>query len=96
MLVLHTTSGQTRPQHSDGNTGWGGARSWTGPSHGTDSRGVPVTISFGREDSKQAGQSMIADGHASQKSEFYGPKHDKQHDHYDGKGGSTERGKYSG
>ena len=55
-----------------------------------------MTISFGREDSKQAGQSMIADGHASQKSEFYGPKHDKQHDHYDGKGGSTERGKYSG
>ena len=39
---------------------------------------------------------MIRDGHANSPGEFYGPDGAEEHDHYDGRGGSTERGKYSG
>ncbi len=87
----------SRSNYNDGNVEWkGGDRSWTGPSHGTDSRGQPVTISFGREGANQQGASLIRDGHAQKSETFYGPPGKEGHDHYDGRGGGTDRGKYSG
>lgn len=91
-----SSRGSSRSRYSDGNTGWGGDRSWTGPSHGTDSQDRPVTVAFGRAGTPRDGHTMIRDGHATSPSGFYGPKSAKEHDHYDGRGGGTERGKYSG
>jgi hypothetical protein len=83
-------------QYSDGNTGWGGDNRYTGTSHGTDSQDRPVTVAFGRAGTSREGHTLIRDGHASSPGKFYGPNGVEEHDHYDGRGGGTERGKYSG
>ncbi len=91
-----SSRGSTRSQYSDGNTGWGGDNRWSGVSHGTDSQDRPVTVAFGRAGTSRDGHTMIRDGHANSPSEFYGPKGAKEHDHHDGRGGGTDRGRYSG
>lgn len=70
----------------------GGDRRWTPPVHGTTSDGRAVTASFSRTDE----ESLLRDGHAGSPEGFYGNRGDKQHDHYDGRGGGTTRGRYTG
>lgn len=60
--------------------------------HGTTADGQEVTASFGRADTSREGHTLLSDGHRSA-SEFYS---EGGHDHYDGRGGGTERGAYNG
>lgn len=76
----------------------GGDRSFTAPVYGTDEEGNSVTVSFGRDGSKQEGETWIADGHVTGQ-EFYATDSNGNsigHDHADGKGGYADRGAYSG
>ncbi len=81
-----------------GNTGQGGDRTYSGLYHGTDEQGNDVTAAFGREDTPKEGHTFLADGHKDA-NEFYGENAeypDKGHDHYNGRGGGTSRGRYTG
>jgi len=66
---------------------------WEGPHHGTTADGKSVTVSFGTGNND--GHTLLSDGHKPNDS-FFGGKGSKGHDHYDGKGGGTERGQYTG
>jgi len=63
--------------------------------HGTDGEGKEVTASFGKEGTSKEGTTYLSDGHKSDK-DFWGSKDNKGHDDYNGKGGGTERGQYTG
>ena len=71
---------------------------WHPPVHGTTADGKPVTVSFGKDGSAQAGNTGISDGHVSD-AEYYerdSPGRTVGHDHYGPKGESYgDRGKYS-
>jgi hypothetical protein len=60
---------------------------------GTTKQGKPVTARFGT--GKRSGHTLLSDGHKS-RSEFTGKRGNRGHDHYDGRGGGTRRGKYTG
>lgn len=85
----------TGSRFSDGNTGQGGDRAYGGLIHGTDAQGNDVTAAFGRDGTKQEGETLMSDGHKDA-ADFYGDRDDKGHDHYDGRGGGTSRGQYTG
>ncbi|KPM56404.1 hypothetical protein ACG83_00045 [Frankia sp. R43] len=80
---------------SGGNTNQGGSSLWSGLVHGTNEQGEDVTASFGREGTSKEGQTLLTDGHVSQ-NDFYGSRDARGHDHYDGRGGGTDRGYYTG
>jgi len=54
-------------------------------------------VAFGRDNTSRDGETLISDGHKSDK-EFYGKSGGKGHHHHDGKGGGrgADRGKYTG
>ena len=80
-----------------GNTGQGGDDTRTGLVHGTDAQGKDVTASFGRPGTNAGdqGDALLSDDHKSA-ADFYGSKGNKGHDHYNGRGGGTQRGQYTG
>ena len=67
--------------------------SWTEVFRGTTSGGKKVTAQFGS--GKKSGHTLLSDGHKSDRA-FTGKSGNRGHDHYDGKGRGTSRGKYSG
>ena len=71
----------------------GGGRKSTNPVHGLTADGQPVTLAEGLGD--KAGHIYLRDGHA-ENGQFWGSTGNKHHDHYDGQGGGSERGKYTG
>lgn len=78
---------------SFGNGEVGGDRSYTAPVYGTTEDGRDVTVSFGRDGTRQEGQTLIANGHVSGK-DFYSRDENGRsngHDHADGKGNMTSR-----
>jgi hypothetical protein len=79
-----------------GNSGKYGDNRYTDPVHSTTADGQDVTVSFGRDGTSKEDHSLLRDGHAESPGDFYGPNKAKEHDHYDGRGGGTQRGKYTG
>lgn len=73
---------------------WGATDQHTAPVHGVTWDGMPVTAAFGMGD--RLGQTYLADGHVETPGEFWGPRTDKRHDDYDGRGGGTQRGYFTG
>ncbi len=72
----------------------GGDRSWSHPVYATDGNGDPVTVSFGQ--GNREGETLIAKGHVEY-DDFYERDKNKRsigHEHADGKGNITNRGKY--
>lgn len=69
---------------------------WDGPHHGTNNQGKNVTVSFGEKGTTKEGETLISDGHKSSSDFFGDSKSTKGHDHYNGKGGGTDRGQYTG
>lgn len=58
----------------------GGNRNWSPPVHATRADGRPITISFGK--GPRQGHVLVADGHITSMSAFYGTaKEGKGHDH---------------
>lgn len=67
--------------------------SWRKPVRGVNEEGKKVTAVFGK--GKKKGHTLLSNGHKS-KSRFDGRPRNRGHDHYDGKGGGTQRGRYTG
>lgn len=82
-----------RQQFGTGSVGQ--TRTHSAPVHGTTADGSPVTASFGTDGTQKEGHTYLRDGHADGNEDFWGPDGDKQHDHYDGRGGGTTRGRYT-
>lgn len=78
-----------------GNEATSGKDHYTNPVFGTDNDGNDVTVATGREGTSKEGQTLISDGHKSD-ADFKGEPGSRGHDHYDGKGGGTDRGEYKG
>lgn len=71
-------------------------RTHTAPVHGMTSDGEPVTAAFGYDGAPNEGQTFLADGHATSLDGFWGLAGAKRHDDFDGRGGGTQRGMYTG
>lgn len=67
---------------------------WSDLAQGITEGGREVTAQFG-EDSGNKGETLLSDGIKTEE-EFTGKSGNRGHDHYDGKGGGTERGRYTG
>ncbi len=94
MLRREEEKERLRAQFGTGEVG--GARNHKAPVHGVDGQGNPITAAFGRDGTKKEGHTYLKDGHAGSNEEFWGTEHDKRHDHYDGRGDGTRRGRYTG
>jgi hypothetical protein len=66
------------------------------PVHGTTERGELVTVAFGYDNTSREGYTFIADGYVDNAETFWGEKLNKLHDDYDGRGGGTQRNKFTG
>lgn len=85
---------QRRDQEEKFGTGEvGRTRSHDAPVHGTTPQGS-VTAAFGV--GQHDGEIYLADGHVESQEGFWGSADDKGHDHYDGRGRGTQRGRYTG
>jgi hypothetical protein len=78
-------------QFGDGTVGGDPKRS-THPVYGLTADGQEVTFA----QSKGAGHTYLATGHIPSADQYWGPKNNKGHDHYNGRGGASGRGKYTG
>lgn len=67
--------------------------SWRKPVQGVNAEGKKVTAVFGQ--GKKEGHTLLSNGHKS-KSRFDGKPGNRGHDHSNGKGGGTRRGRYTG
>lgn len=85
---------EAKPSFGSGEVG--GDHKYAPPVHATTEDGNEVTASFGHNGGPGEGETLLADGHAEEMDDFYGVRGNKQHDHYNGRGGATDRGKYTG
>ncbi len=85
-------SATTTNPMNDGNQK-GSSPTYTSAIHGTDSEGNDVTVAFGKGEAE--GETLVSDGHKGQ-ADFTGHSDARGHDHYDGQGGSTDRGQHTG
>lgn len=83
---------ESEGRDNDGNDS-GSSPTFTSAIEGTNSEGQDVTAAFGKGEAE--GHTLMSDGNKSQ-SEFTGKSESRGHDHYDGKGGGTDRGQYTG
>ena len=72
-----------------------GKEHYLAPIFATDGEGNEVTVAFGRDGTAKEGHTLISDGHKDD-AEFEGEHEDRGHDHYNGIGGGTTRGQYTG
>lgn len=73
---------------------WGATSTHSAAVHGMTADGQPVTAAFGH--GRHEGRTFLADGHAQTYPDFWGPRTEKRHDDYDGQGGGTQRGYFTG
>ena len=78
-----------------GNQATPGKDHYSNPIFGTDGEGNDVTVATGRDGTSKEGHTLISNGHKSD-ADFKGQPGDREHDHYDGKGGGTERHQHNG